>query len=160
MHGEINNPKKSQVNKAEIKARLKNLLLFFPNLVLLLSRLLKDSRVPTTEKALFLAAILYTVAPFDFLPDIFPFLGQVDDAYLIALTILRLINRTDEKVVREHWPGGGDIVVLAESIANLAPIILPKRISRVITSKVEIAKPLEIIDLPTKDKKQLFKEVS
>ncbi|MCS6873347.1 MAG: YkvA family protein [Pyrinomonadaceae bacterium] len=152
--------KKVQSNRAEIKARLKNLLLFFPNLLLLLSRLLKDSRVPATEKALFAAAILYVIAPFDFLSDFVPFLGQIDDIYLVALTILRLINRTDENVVREHWSGGGDIVALAESIANLAPIILPRRVSKIITSKVELAKPIEIIDSAAKGKRQIFKEIA
>ncbi len=143
----------------EFKAQLKNLLLFLPNLLLLLSRLLKDERVPATEKALFLAAITYVVVPLDFLPDFFPFLGQVDDLYLIALTILRLINRTDANVVREHWTGRNDIVTLAETIANLAPIILPRRISRVITSRVEISKPNELIKSLPKGKKYILKEI-
>src|SRR5438874_3562903 len=30
----------------------------------------------------------------------------------IFCTILRLIDRTDDLVVREHWHGGGDIVAL------------------------------------------------
>jgi uncharacterized membrane protein YkvA (DUF1232 family) len=125
--------------KSEIKGRVKGFLMFLPNMVVLLGRLLKDARVPTAEKALFLAAIVYVISPLDFIPDIFPFIGQVDDLYVVALVLLRLINRTDESVVRQHWPGGGDIVVLAESIANIAPKLLPKRVSRVITSRVELA---------------------
>ncbi|MCV5111836.1 DUF1232 domain-containing protein, partial [Escherichia coli] len=69
--------------------------MFLPNLVVLLGRLLKDARVPAAEKALFAAAIVYVISPLDFIPDGFPFIGQVDDLYIVALTILRLLNRTD-----------------------------------------------------------------
>ncbi len=125
--------------QSELKGRLKSFLMFLPNMVTLLARLLKDGRVPTAEKALFLAAIVYVISPLDFIPDVFPFIGQVDDLYVVALTLLRLINRSDESVVRQLWPGGGDIVALADSIANIAPKFLPRRISRVITSRVELA---------------------
>lgn len=131
--------------QSELKGRLKSFLMFLPNMVTLLARLLKDARVPTAEKALFLAAIVYVISPLDFIPDVFPFIGQVDDIYVVALTLLRLINRSDETVVRELWPGGGDIVALADSIANIAPKFLPRRISRVITSRVELAPAGEII---------------
>ena len=39
--------------------------------------------------------------------------------YLIALTLLRLLDRTDPKVVREHWSGGGDVVELIGAAAML-----------------------------------------
>ena len=125
--------------KSEIKGRMRSFLMFLPNMVLLMGRLLKDVRVPTAEKALFAAAIVYVISPLDFIPDVFPFIGQVDDLYVIALVLLRLVNRTDESVVRQHWSGGGDIVALADSIANLAPKFLPKRIARVLTQRVELA---------------------
>jgi uncharacterized membrane protein YkvA (DUF1232 family) len=144
--------------KIMIRDRLKNLLLFLPNLVLLLGKLLKDKRVPVAEKALFVAAIAYVISPLDLIPDIFPFIGQVDDIYLVALTVLRLINHTDEEVVREHWRGGGDIVELAETIANLAPIILPRRISRILTSRVEMKEADKIL-LSIKEKKPILNEI-
>ena len=125
--------------KSELKGRMRSFLMFLPNMVMLLGRLLKDARVPTAEKALFLAAIVYVISPLDLIPDIFPFIGQVDDLYVVALTLLRLVNRTDESVVRQHWSGGGDIVALSDSIANIAPKLLPKRISRVLTTRVELA---------------------
>ena len=96
----------------QTKSRLKNLLLFIPNMLLLCVRLLADSRVPKVERALVAGAIVYAIIPFDLIPDMIPFVGQVDDAYLIALTLLRLMERTDPKVVREHWSGGGDVVAL------------------------------------------------
>ncbi len=133
------NTKIKRREKSELKGRMRSFLMFLPNMVILLGRLLKDARVPTAEKALFLAAIVYVISPLDLIPDVFPFIGQVDDVYMVALTLLRLVNRTDETVVRQHWPGGGDIVALSDSIANIAPKFLPKRISRVLTTRVELA---------------------
>jgi uncharacterized membrane protein YkvA (DUF1232 family) len=124
----------------KMKSRMKNLLMFVPNMVLLSGRLLTDPRVPRTEKVLVAGAIIYAVIPFDLIPDMIPFVGQLDDAYLIALTLLRLVDRTDPKVLREHWNGGGDIVQLVESMAMLTAKLLPKRIRRVLTSQVEVAK--------------------
>ncbi|HYR75362.1 MAG TPA: DUF1232 domain-containing protein [Pyrinomonadaceae bacterium] len=123
--------------KYELKSRMKNLLMFLPNMIILSMRLMADSRVPRTERALFAAAIIYAIIPFDFIPDMLPFVGQIDDIFLISLTLLRLIDRTDDRVVREHWRGGGDIVQLAESVATVAPLLIPRRISRVLLSKVK-----------------------
>lgn len=127
---------------SKTKKRMKNLLMFVPNMVRLCGSLLKDRRVPLTEKALVAGAIVYAVSPLDFLPDVVPFLGQVDDAYLISLSLLRLINYTDENVVREHWRGSGDIVQLAQAIAGLAPRLLPQRVSRVLSEQVTVAPKL------------------
>ena len=121
------------------KRRIKNLLLFIPNMMLLCARLLTDPRVPGTEKALLAGAIVYAIIPFDLIPDMIPFVGQIDDAYLIALTLLRLMERTDPKIVREHWAGGGDVVELVGAAAMLAGKFLPKPIRRVLTSRVEVA---------------------
>lgn len=116
---------------------MKNLLMFLPNMVILSGKLMVDKRVPRTERALFAAAVIYAIIPFDFIPDMIPFVGQVDDLFLISLTLLRLIDRTDDAIVREHWRGGGDIVQLAESAATIAPLLMPKRIARVLISRVK-----------------------
>ena len=127
------------MGKLQLKSRMKNLLMFLPNMVALCGRLVTDRRVSTTDKLLFGGAILYAVMPLDLLPDMIPFVGQIDDAYLIALTLLRLINHADESILREHWKGGGDVVQLAEAITSIAPRLLPKRVHRVLSSQVEVA---------------------
>ena len=125
------------------RRRLKNLLLFIPNMLLLSVRLMKDSRVPATERALVAGAIIYAIIPFDLIPDMIPFVGQIDDAYLISLTLLRLMERTDAKVVREHWNGGGDVVELVGAAALIAGEFLPHKIRRVLTSRVEVSREKE-----------------
>ena len=149
----------SKTDRLQLKSRMKNLLLFLPNLVALLFRLLKDARVPLAEKALFVAAIVYFISPLDFIPDVLPFVGQVDDIYLIALTLVRLVSRSDERVLREHWQGGGDIVQLVDAVIALAPRFLPNRVNRVLTSKVEMAKAGEIIDAVQKRDKPIIREI-
>src|SRR5260370_963651 len=122
--------------KSQLKSRMKNLLMFLPNMVILCTKLMVDKRVPRTERALFAAAVIYAIIPFDFIPDMIPFVGQVDDLFLISLTLLRLIDHTDDMIVREHWRGGGDVVQLAESVATIAPLLMPKRCARVVLEKV------------------------
>src|SRR5215213_5708940 len=151
--------KTTRKEKSLIKSRMNNFLMFLPNMFTLLGRLLKDSRVPLAEKALFAAAIVYVIMPLDFIPDVFPFIGQIDDIYLVALTLLRLINRSDESIVRRHWSGGGDIVGLANSIASIAPMLLPKRVSRVLSAKVELADAGKALQNITKKRKSVVEEI-
>jgi uncharacterized membrane protein YkvA (DUF1232 family) len=153
-------PKKpTRKEKSEIKDRMRSLMMFLPNMVKLLGKLLTDNRVPVVDKALFAGAILYVIMPLDFIPDIVPFVGQIDDTYLVALTLLRLINHTDETIVKEHWQGGGDIVSLAGSIAKIAPMLLPKRVSRVLSTEVQMTDSGKVLEDITK-KRALFVEVS
>jgi uncharacterized membrane protein YkvA (DUF1232 family) len=123
--------------RLEAKRRMKNLLMFLPNMIALCGRLLTDRRVPRAEKVLFAGAVVYALMPLDLIPDLIPFVGQIDDTYLIAMTLLRLIKKTDDRVVREHWRGGGDVVQLAEAVVGLAPKLLPARVRRVLSARVE-----------------------
>ena len=56
------------------------------------------------------------------------------------------MERTDPKVVREHWSGGGDVVEFVGAAALLAAKFLPRRIRRVLTARVEVA-PAKLEDL-------------
>ncbi len=150
--------KPTRKEKGEMKDRMKNMLMFLPNMVKLLGKLIADSRVSIADKALFAGAIVYVIMPLDFIPDFLPFIGQVDDTYVVALTLLRLISHTDETIVREHWSGGGDIVALANSIANIAPMLLPKRVARVLSSDVELTDSGKALEKITK-KEALFVEI-
>lgn len=130
------------MSEVKLRSRMKNLLMFVPNMLLLSARLMVDPRVPTTERVLVAGAIIYAFIPFDFIPDMLPFVGQIDDAYLIAISLLRLMTVTDPLVVREHWRGGGDVVELVGSTALIAKKLLPPRIRRVLTAQVEVRPPL------------------
>jgi uncharacterized membrane protein YkvA (DUF1232 family) len=126
------------MSDVKLRDRMKNLLLFVPNLLLLSARLMVDPRVPVTERVLVAGAILYALIPFDLIPDLLPFVGQIDDAYLIALSLLRLMTVTDPGVVREHWRGGGDVVELVGAVALVSRKLLPQKTRRVLTEHVEV----------------------
>lgn len=125
------------MSEPSLRSRMANLLFFIPNLLVLSGRLMVDSRVPAKERLLVAGAIVYALVPLDLIPDMLPFVGQVDDAYLIALSILRLMMVTDPRVVRQHWPGGGDVVELVGAVALTASKLLPKKISRILTAQIE-----------------------
>jgi uncharacterized membrane protein YkvA (DUF1232 family) len=128
------------MSRSNLRSRMTNLLLVIPNLLLLSARLMVDPRVPAKERLLVAGAIAYALMPLDFIPDMLPFIGQVDDAYLIGLTLLRLMSVTEPRVVREHWRGGGDVVELIGATTLIAARLLPKRIRRVLISRVATAK--------------------
>lgn len=125
--------------RKQARSTLRGALMLIPNFLKLLYRLFKDKRVPLAEKALLVGAIAYVVSPIDIIPDVIPFIGQVDDLYLIALVTLRLLSRTGDDVLREHWDGSGDVVRLVDRIAGAAQYVLPKRVQRILLGRVEIA---------------------
>ena len=76
-----------------------------PRFGLLLYRLMRDGRVAAFDRALFAATLVYLFTPVDVVPDWIPVLGQLDDLALVAIALYRLVHRTDEAVLREHWSG-------------------------------------------------------
>src|SRR5262245_58885396 len=133
--------KLNEVRKA--RGILRNGLTLIHNLLKLLFRLFKDSGIPVADIVFVIAAIIYFLSPLDFLPDMIPFVGQVDDLYLISLTILRLLNRTNDSILREHWDGGGDIATIVDRIIKASTFILPRRIRRVLISRIAIAAQID-----------------
>ena len=127
--------------RRKMKARMLDLLLFLPNLVRLLLSLLRDPMVSSADKAILAGTIIYVIAPIDVIPDFIPFIGLVDDSYLVAIAILRLLNRTDERVVMKHWHGEMNLKELVTGISHVAQYFLPKRIKSVLHGRIEREAP-------------------
>ncbi len=77
-------------------------------------RLFLDPRVSLAYKLLLpLAAALYFILPIDFLPDVVPFLGQLDDVAVLLLLVRLFIMLAPQDVVNfykggaEQMAGGG-----------------------------------------------------
>lgn len=126
-------------NRRKAKGFLRSSIMLIPNFLKLMGRLFKDSRVPLAEKAMLVGAIAYVISPLDLLPDVIPVIGQVDDLYLIGLVVLRLLARTDDAVLQEHWDGRGDLVSIVNKILRAAQYVLPKRMQRILLGRVDIA---------------------
>jgi uncharacterized membrane protein YkvA (DUF1232 family) len=74
----------------------------FRSLIRLCWRLFRDPRVPIWPKALLVAAVAYVALPFDLIPDMIPFLGQLDDAVIIATAVRWFVRWCPTTVVHEH----------------------------------------------------------
>jgi uncharacterized membrane protein YkvA (DUF1232 family) len=105
-----------------------------PHYVRLLWALARDSRVALVDKLLVLAAAAYIVSPLDVIPDFIPFLGQVDDLYLLVLALQRMIARAGADVLEEHWTGDPSAlssINLGATLAAAAFFLPPSLRSRV-----------------------------
>jgi uncharacterized membrane protein YkvA (DUF1232 family) len=131
--------------RRKMKRAMRELLLFIPNLLRLLVDLLRDSRVSSAGKAILAGTIIYVVAPLDIIPDFIPFAGQVDDAYLVAISVLRLLNRAKPDVVMELWRGEYDIKELVTSICGVTEFFLPKRLKNVLYGRIEPKPRLTVV---------------
>ena len=78
---------------------------FIPDCFVLLSRLLRDERVPRRRKLLVAGLVGYLALPFDLVPDFVPVAGQLDDVIVVAVVLRRFLRSGGEPLVREHWPG-------------------------------------------------------
>jgi uncharacterized membrane protein YkvA (DUF1232 family) len=117
--------------------KLRNVLLFLPRLAALIGRLVLDAEVSALDKALLGAVVLYIASPIDILPDFLPFLGQLDDLYIVALVLLRLLNRSGPEKLRQHWEGPEDIVQILNSVTDFATRYLPETVRNRLREWVE-----------------------
>lgn len=111
--------------KESITEMARNGILLIPNLIKLLYRLVADKRVEASEKAILLGTVGYMLYPLDFLPDIIPLLGQVDDLLLAALVLKRLLNGVDRYILLSHWDGPEDLLLAIDRILEFTRYLLP-----------------------------------
>jgi uncharacterized membrane protein YkvA (DUF1232 family) len=97
-------------------SRFGDVLLFLPDLTILLLRLLRDERVPLLDKGLAVAGIAYVISPIDVLPAlVMGPIGLLDDLFIVAACLSRLVNHVHPDVVRSHWSGQGDALEVIQS---------------------------------------------
>ena len=103
-----------------------------PNFLRLLGGLMTDRRVSNTDKLLVGGAITYILMPMDFIPDYIPFLGEIDDLFVLVLALQRLIANAPRAALEDHWMG--DPAQLRsmdlERVLAAAAFFLPRRVRR------------------------------
>jgi uncharacterized membrane protein YkvA (DUF1232 family) len=107
-----------------------------PAFLRLLGRLYRDSRVSTVDKGLVLATIGYIVMPMDLIPDFIPFLGQIDDLFLLALALNRLLGNAGIDVLLDHWEGRPATLEVTLATLERAGALLPEQIREVLRRRV------------------------
>ena len=123
---------RSQIDKwAESKHakryRWAKYILIAPDLFHLLTRLSIDPEVPVQHKAKVVAALAYFIMPFDLLPELLvgP-IGFVDDIALASYVINGIVNNVDPEIVRRHWAGKSDILILVKEVLATADKMIGK----------------------------------
>ena len=103
-----------------------------PNFLRLIGGLLTDVRVSNTDKLLVAGAVGYVLLPIDFVPDFIPFIGEIDDVFLLVLALQRLIANANRSVVLEHWMGDPKQLhsLDLERVLVAAAFFLPRRVRR------------------------------
>jgi uncharacterized membrane protein YkvA (DUF1232 family) len=114
----------------------KGLIRDIPNFLRLLGSLARDSRVSIIDKAIVVATIGYILMPLDLIPDFIPFLGQIDDLYLLALALDRLMNNAGIDLLLEHWNGDVSSLETAISALDKAGSFLPEKIRSLLRQRV------------------------
>jgi uncharacterized membrane protein YkvA (DUF1232 family) len=108
-----------------------------PAYLRLLAGLLTDRRVSVVDKLLVAGAIAYIVMPLDFIPDYLPFLGEVDDVFLLVTALQRLVSNAGRRVLLDHWAGSRaelsdlNLQRVLQSAAFFLPIGIQRRLRRV-----------------------------
>lgn len=110
-----------------------------PLLVKLLLGLFRDRQVAVADKLLVAGALAYLALPIDLVSDFIPFLGMVDDVFLISLTVRRLIRNAGFARAAHYWGGDPDELkqLRIEEVLAAAALFLPRRVKRKLKSRVD-----------------------
>lgn len=101
----MNDNKENSVNENTALARNDEQLGFLGEVwekIRLVYKLMLDPEVPLYLKLLPFAGIVYLLLPFDFLPDVIPGLGQLDDLTILIVGAKVFIDMAPHQIVERH----------------------------------------------------------
>jgi uncharacterized membrane protein YkvA (DUF1232 family) len=93
------------------------LLMFVPDVFVLLIRLTKDDRVTGKNKILLGSGIAYYIFPLDIVPEaIVGPIGYLDDLVFAVYILNKMLTETDEQVLHDNWSGRGNVLDMMRSV--------------------------------------------
>lgn len=101
-------------------------LMLVPDVFMLLWRLVTDSRISGKNKVLLGSAVAYYFFPLDFVPDIIPGIGFLDDLVFAVYVLNRMLADTDPAILREHWSGSEDVLSVIRRVVASADTLVSK----------------------------------
>jgi len=107
---------------------IQEVLYFIPNLLKMVYRLLNDEGVTYADRLLLLGTAAYVLSPLDFLADMIPVLGQVDDILLLALVLKRLMNSVPLERLGSYWDGSEPLLRLVDRVLDLSRYVVPSKV--------------------------------
>lgn len=98
--------------------KISDYLLVVPDIVALIYRLLKDSRVKTKTKLSIAASLSYILFPTDLIPDKVPFIGKIDDIAVVFFALNRIATDVPMQIILESWAGKNELVYVLKNGLN------------------------------------------
>jgi uncharacterized membrane protein YkvA (DUF1232 family) len=118
-----------------VELDLRGMVKEIPHFLRLLWGLARDPRVSNADKAIVVGAIAYAALPADLIPDWIPGLGEIEDVFLVALALSRLLSHAGEEVLMDHWDGDVDTLEAAIDALDGATQFLPSSIRGLLTGR-------------------------
>lgn len=115
--------------KTNVNHRFREYIMLVPDMFYLLAKLVQDTEVPQGKKVKLISAIAYFISPIDFLPEAFlgP-VGYMDDLAIAAYVLNDMLNTVDLQIIRRHWAGDTDILIIVKNILINADNLMGKGI--------------------------------
>jgi uncharacterized membrane protein YkvA (DUF1232 family) len=106
-----------------------------PHFLKLLWGLARDPRVSKADKAIVVGALAYAALPADLIPDWIPGLGEIEDVFLVAMALSRLLAHAGDEVLLDHWEGDEDTLAAAIDALDGATQFLPASLRGLLTGR-------------------------
>ena len=99
--------------------RLAEAVRLLPDVLRLLTRLARDTSLPTGVRWRLFALLGYLALPIDLVPDFIPVIGYADDAVVVALALRSVTRRAGPEALDRHWPGSPEGLAAVRRLAGL-----------------------------------------
>ena len=115
------------------RSGFRDMLLLLPDFTVLLTRLMRDERVPLSGKIVAMFGVGYVLSPIDLLPSLLlgP-IGLVDDLIVVTAALSRVLNHVHPDVVRGHWSGQGDALNAIQRVTSWSENQIRSRLRKVL----------------------------
>ena len=115
--------------KANVNHKYRKYIMLVPDVFYLLVKLIQDPEVPQSKKIKLISAVVYFISPIDILPEAFlgP-VGYMDDLAIAAYVLNDMLNSIDPQIIKRHWAGKTDILIVIKNILINADSLIGKGI--------------------------------
>ena len=105
---------------------------YVPQFFELLCNIITDNRADWNTRLIISSALSYFVMPDDIIPDSEKGLGYIDDVYITAFVLKKIVDDIDPELITENWYGDEDIIKLVNKLYTESQLILGERCPQVL----------------------------
>jgi uncharacterized membrane protein YkvA (DUF1232 family) len=98
---------------------LRELLRLLPDVVVLVHRLARDSRLPRGVRWRLGLVLGYLALPLDLVPDFIPVAGYADDVLIVVWVLRSVVRAAGPEALDEHWPGTAQGLAAVRRLAGV-----------------------------------------